>query len=132
VLNHMRELTDAPIFTSVIVQGELMFMAHRSERKGENLARVQLFLRGMTIYSVDYITANIYGNLKADILEYYGPKEKKERRKTRIEALGISDNDLWIAAIALQHSLIIVSADSDFQRISAVRELQLESWESSP
>ncbi|WP_373270749.1 PIN domain-containing protein [Nostoc sp. T09] len=42
--------------------------------------------------------------------------------------LGFDENDLWIAAVALQYSLIVVSADSDFQRIQQVRKLSVESW----
>ncbi|MCM2405099.1 hypothetical protein MMC39_03585 [Anabaena sp. CCAP 1446/1C] len=40
----------------------------------------------------------------------------------------MSENDLWIAAIALRHSLIIVSCDSDFERMRQVREFSLENW----
>ncbi|MBE9053183.1 PIN domain-containing protein [Nostocales cyanobacterium LEGE 11386] len=40
---------------------------------------------------------------------------------------GCSINDLWIAATALRHSLIVVSCDSDFERMQQVREF---SWES--
>ncbi|MEH1839586.1 MAG: hypothetical protein V7L20_12635 [Nostoc sp.] len=35
---------------------------------------------------------------------------------------------MWIASIALQQNLTIVSADSDFQRIQQVRILSIESW----
>jgi tRNA(fMet)-specific endonuclease VapC len=126
----MAQLGDALISTCVIARGELIFMAQRSERKSENIIMVQAFLSGMVVYSLDGGTADIYGDLKASILEQFGPKERSERRRTKIEALGVSDNDLWIAAVALQHSLTIVSADSDFKRISAARELQLETWTS--
>lgn len=42
--------------------------------------------------------------------------------------LGFDENDLWIAAIAYQHNLIVVSADSDFQRIQQVKTLSVDSW----
>lgn len=130
VLNHIAQLGDAFISTCVIARGELIFMAQASERKAENLERVQAFLGGIVVYPLDDGTAYIYGDLKAAILQHFGPKERRERRRTRIEALGVSDNDLWIAAVALQHGLTIVSADRDFKRISEVREFQLETWTS--
>lgn len=77
---------------------------------------------------MDRETADIYGQFNAEIIEHFGPKEKSKRRKTRIENLGIGENDLWIAAIALRNGLTIVSADSDFQRMGEVRELAVESW----
>ena len=43
--------------------------------------------------------------------------------------LGFDENDLWIAAIALQHRLTIVSSDSDFPRIQqVVKSISVESW----
>ncbi len=128
VLSRLAQLGDSSISTCVIARGELIFMAQRSERTSENLVRVQAFLSGMVVYPLDDGTADIYGDLKASILEQFGPKERREKRRTKIEALGVSDNDLWIAAVALQHSLTIVSSDSDFKRISEARELQLETW----
>jgi predicted nucleic acid-binding protein len=68
--------------------------------------------------------ADTYGKLKADVLRHFEAK----RRKTRIEHFGISDNDLWIAAIAQYYDLVIVSTDSDFTRIKEVTPLQLEQW----
>ncbi len=72
-------------------------MAARSQQRQANLALIQRFLLGLNIYSIDQTTAEIYGNLKAAVFDRYVPKDKAQRRKTKINQLGISENDLWIA-----------------------------------
>ncbi|AKG21294.1 type II toxin-antitoxin system VapC family toxin [Calothrix sp. 336/3] len=128
ILNRLLEVENSLISTCVIVQGELIDMAVRSQRQQSNLALIVNFLRGIYIHNIEKETANIYGQLKADLFDRFAPREKNKRRKTKITDLGFGENDLWIAAIALQHNLTIVSADSDFQRIQEVRTLSLESW----
>lgn len=128
ILRRIAEVENTLIATCVIVQGELIDMAERSQRQETNLALVKRFLQGIYIYNVDPVTADIYGSLKAAIFDQFGPKEKTKRRKTKITELGFDENDLWIAAIALQHNLTIVSADSDFERIQQVKALSVESW----
>ncbi|MGB3532349.1 MAG: PIN domain-containing protein [Microcoleaceae cyanobacterium] len=61
-------------------------------------------------------------------MKQFAPKEKSKRRKTRLIDIGFDDNDLWIAAIAIQHNLILVTTDSDFQRIKTVINLSIETW----
>ncbi|CDM92679.1 MAG: type II toxin-antitoxin system VapC family toxin [Limnospira sp. PMC 1291.21] len=114
--------------TCVIVQGELILMAEKSAQKTQNLANVNDFLQYLRIYLTDETTAVIYGQIKAALFDQFAPKEKSQRRKTKIRDIGFDDNDLWIASIAWQHNLILVSADSDFQRIQTVRDLTVESW----
>ncbi len=103
-------------------------MAARSQKQQINLALVRNFITGIYIYNIDQETANTYGQLKAALFNQFAPKEKSKRRKTKIADLGFDENDLWIASIALQQNLTIVSADSDFQRIQQVRTLSIESW----
>jgi hypothetical protein len=74
----------------------------------------------------------IYGQLKSDIFNCFAPTDVSKRRKASITSLGFGDNDLWIAAIALQHQLTLVSCDSDFQRMQQARSFPLESWMSKP
>ncbi|MGB3295916.1 MAG: PIN domain-containing protein [Phormidesmis sp.] len=82
----------------------------------------------MSIYRLNDEIADLYGQFKADIIRHFGPKDRPKRRKTKIETLGMSDNDLWIACTALHHNLIVVSTDSDFSRMQIVRAFSLESW----
>lgn len=128
VLNRLAEIGGSIIATCAIVQGELVDMAERSQRQESNLTLVRNFLRGIYIYNIDQETANVYGQLKAAVFNQFAPKEKNKRRKAKITDLGFGENDLWIAAIALQHNLTLVSADSDFKRIQEVKTLSVESW----
>ncbi|WP_085930364.1 PIN domain-containing protein [Anabaena sp. PCC 7938] len=80
------------------------------------------------VYSIDNQTAEIYGDFKSEIIKQFGSQDKRKRQTTKLTEIGISENDLWIAAIALRHSLIIVSCDSDFERMRQVREFSLENW----
>jgi len=128
IINTLKELGETPIATCVIVRGELIFMAQKSERKAENLHQVHQFLNDILVYPVDDETADIYGKLKAAIIDRFGPKSKAQRRKAETTKLGFSENDLWIAAIAQRYGLIIVSADSDFERMKEVEELSIEKW----
>ncbi|MGC9503820.1 type II toxin-antitoxin system VapC family toxin [Baaleninema sp.] len=128
IVDRIFQVGESAVSTCVIVRGELLYMVYKSERKDTNLARVRSFLEDIQIYSIDEATADIYGQLKADIFERFGPKDKRKQRRTRLEHLGISENDLWIAAIALRNRLTIISSDRDFQRIQMVATLSLESW----
>jgi tRNA(fMet)-specific endonuclease VapC len=128
LLRRITELENSLITPCVIVQGELVDMAERSQRREDNLALIYRFLQGIYIYNVDSSTATIYGQLKAALFDRFAPKDKNKRRKAKITDFGFDENDLWIAAISLQNNLTIVSRDSDFLRIQQVRDLKLESW----
>ncbi|MCW5318501.1 PIN domain-containing protein [Nostoc sp. KVJ3] len=128
VANHLRSLGQVQLATSVIVAGELHFMAQNSEQKAANLIKINAFLRRINLYGIDKETTEIYGDFKSEIIKQFGPKEKSKRRTTKLTTIGISENDLWIAATALRHSLILVSCDSDFERMRQVLEFSLESW----
>ncbi|MHC5818013.1 MAG: type II toxin-antitoxin system VapC family toxin [Nostoc sp.] len=128
VANHLRSLGQVQLATSVIVAGELRFMAQNSEQKAANLIKINAFLRRINLYGIDKETTEIYGDFKSEIIKQFGPKEKSKRRTTKLTTIGISENDLWIVATALRHSLILVSCDSDFERMRQVLEFSLESW----
>ncbi len=119
---------DDIVATSVIVCGELMYMAEKSARKSENLLTIRSFLETITIIDINRKIFDTYGSLKAQIFDRFAPKDKKQRRKYKLENIGFGENDLWIAATVIAYNAILVSSDSDFSRIQNVINFSSECW----
>ncbi len=98
------------VFLPSVALGELHFGAAYSGRPKANAARIDDFAVSCTVVGVDAETARRYGGLKGEL-----------RKKGR----PIPENDIWIAACALQHGLILATRDHHFDQIEG---LQLAGW----
>lgn len=98
------------VFLCATVVGELFYGAFKSGRVVANLARLEDFEASNVCFDCDSGTAKIYGNLKHELQGKGRP---------------IPENDIWIAAIALQHDLILATRDAHF---GAIDGLKLEIW----
>lgn len=98
------------IFLSSTALGELFYGAANSGRPEENAARVRRFAATCGVLEVSAETSELYGTIKG-----------------RLRKLGrpIPENDLWIAAAAIQHRLVLVSRDRHFEMIP---DLEIEHW----
>jgi tRNA(fMet)-specific endonuclease VapC len=122
-------LKENTININVTVAGELLYGAYKSSRIAENLDTVYTLLDSVNeIYYVDTDTMAIYGRLKAKLVERFGPTDKNKLRNFKIESLGLGDNDLWIASVAIQHSLILITADIDIIKLNGIEDLVIENW----
>ena len=130
VARRLRELGDAPVATCAIVRGELVYMAMKSRDREKNLSRVDGLLADLDVHPADDAVAEHYGRLKLALLEHFGPRDEAKRRKTKVETLGFKDNDLWIAATAKRHGLIVVSSDYAFRRMAEAGGPPAEVWQS--
>lgn len=94
------------IYLPTIVLGEMHFGAHRSPHPDRNLERIERFVTAVTLLPVEAATSTLYGQLKA-----------------RLMTAGqmIPDNDLWIAALAKQHDLMLVSRDQHFSHVTGLK-----------
>lgn len=90
--------------------GELYFGAQKSAKITENIFRINTFVEEHTVLSCDLETARWYGIIKNQL--------QREGRP-------IPNNDLWIAAIAIQYGLVLVTRDAHFDGIDS---LQIEYW----
>lgn len=90
------------LFVPSISLGELYYGAFKSQRVMENLERLEEFVRENSIIPCDARTAKIYGEMKNAL---------------RSKGSLIPENDIWIAAIAVQHGLTLLTRDAHFRQI---------------
>lgn len=101
------------VFIPSIVPGELYFGAFKSTRAAENVSRVDELAKDRSVLGCDVGTSRHYGELKSAL---------------RAKGRPIPENDVWIAALAVQHGLTLVSRDEHFRQVEG---LKLESVSSS-
>jgi tRNA(fMet)-specific endonuclease VapC len=96
----------AEVFLCAPVLGELLYGAQASARVESNLARLDEFAKAVIVLPCDSGTASSYTAVKFDL-----------RRKGR----PIPENDVWIAAVARQHDLTLLTRDGRFREIEGLR-----------
>lgn len=92
------------------VLGELYLGAYRSSNPSKHAKQINVFLKQCRVLPADNETANWYALIKTGLLKKGKP---------------IPENDMWIAAIAQQHKLTLVTRDKHFNEIDG---LNIESW----
>lgn len=90
--------------------GELYYGALHSGNPARNAARITALVDAGTVLACDAETALVYGDVKTGLRERGRP---------------IPENDVWIAAVAVQHGLVLASRDKHFD---AVAGLPREAW----
>ena len=98
-------LVGADVFLPSIAVGELYYGACNSSRVSANVVKVETFIAANVVVGVDSDTSRAYGNVKAAL-----------RRKGR----PIPDNDLWIAAIAIQYAVALATRDAHFGQVEGI------------
>lgn len=93
------------IFTASIVAGELFYGIENSSRREENLKFYRDFFAACAVLDVTIETAELYGRIKTQLKNKGRP---------------VPENDLWIAAIAMQYELTLVTRDRHFEHIEGL------------
>jgi len=84
------------------VIGELFYGAFKSGRSKANIAKLEGFATANTIIGSGLETGKQYGKIK---------------HRLRKKGTPIPENDIWIAAIAMEHDLTLVSRDEHFTKV---------------
>jgi len=111
----LQKLEETPIafqHTSAINIGEIYYGANRSSRKMQILkAFEEMVFPNVNILPFDRQSGQVFGILKAEL----------EKR-----GIGCSEPDLRIAAVAIQHSLILITGNT--RHFKNVPGLRIEDW----
>jgi predicted nucleic acid-binding protein len=141
VVEHARAVRDAQMRASAITCGEfeggLRMTAGRSIDQSKREKNVkwfnEKFLRN--VCDVTATTRLYYAEIVEAIFSAY-PKPKKRQKTERylVEQLGVDINDVWMAACALEHGLILVTRDGMDKIRQAVEPegLKIENWIDGP
>ena len=108
VKEHLEEVGE--VFIPSIVLGELYFGAWKSRQAERNLAQVNELAIHSAVLACDVGTAQEYGIIKNAL---------------GVRGQPIPENDIWIAAMARQYELILVTHDTHFDKIEG---LAVVSW----
>ena len=92
----------------VIVVGEYRFGFVRSRRRDHLTSLLTELIRQSMVLDVDLTTSEHYGRV---------------REWLRAQGRPIPENDVWIAALALQHGVAIVSRDAHFDEVDGLRRI---------
>ena len=93
------------VFVPIIALGELYFGARKSGQVEKNLTRINEFVINCSILVCDTDTAREYGIIKNTL---------------RAKGRPIPENDIWIAAVAKQHGLTLVTRNLHFSEIQSL------------
>jgi tRNA(fMet)-specific endonuclease VapC len=90
------------LFLPAPVIGELNFGARNSFRADENLGRLSRLIERFLAVDLDAATADAYGRLRLELKRMGRP---------------LPENDVWIAAVCLQHEFPLATRDAHFQAV---------------
>jgi len=108
VLRHLGQETR--VLLSTVVLGELYYGARKSSCVEDNLARIHRLAASTVVLGCDLTTAYQYSVIKNQL---------------RLKGRPIPENDIWLAAIAMQYDLAMVSRDKHFGEVDG---LTWEQW----
>lgn len=124
-------LGEGRVYISRFVQAEILY-GHKVFAGSVDVRRkiIEDAMRAFPLVKdVDKHTAGPYSDIRAALFARFGDRDRegkmKKKRpeslvdKTTSEQLQIQENDLWMAAIAVQHNMGLVS-DDRMERICAV------------
>lgn len=137
-------VSQSPVWLSTIVLAEIeygMKITPEMDIDSQNQVRSEMSNHPLTL-DIDKHTIGPYSDLRAELFKNYSPRDRRGRmtvkwpedlvERTSAKELGVQENDIWIAAQAIQYDLILVT-DDHMLRLAEVSHkldypLQIARW----
>lgn len=96
---------NAPIRLPFITAGELLYGAKKSARPTSNLETYRDFIQSLDLVLATPQTPEIYSSVKLQLESDGHP---------------IPENDIWLAALAIEHEAVLVTNDAHFRYVAGL------------
>jgi len=93
------------VYLSPVVLVELYFGAYRSANPEKHLRKIAIAIQKSKLLTIDATTAEIFVTIKLALFAKGNP---------------IPENDIWIAATAMQHGLPLYTIDKHFTQVEGI------------
>lgn len=93
------------VYLSPVVLVELYFGAYRSANPEKHLRKIAIAIQKSKLLTIDATTAEIFVTIKLALFAKGNP---------------IPENDIWIAATAMQHGLPLYTNDKHFTEVEGI------------
>lgn len=137
-------VSGSPVWLSTIVLAEIEYglkVTPKIDMESKNQVRREMS-KCPLILDIDKHTIAPYSDLRAELFKKYSPRNRRGRltvkwpedlvERTSAKELGIQENDIWIAAQAIQYNLIFVTDDHMSQLVQVSKSLndplQIARW----
>lgn len=94
------------VYVPLIALGELYAGAYQSNRKEIRLKEIEEIFQWSHTMEIDKQTSECYGQIKAALRKSGKP---------------IPENDVWIAVLAKQHQLPLITSDKHFREVKGIK-----------
>ena len=96
----------ALVYLPVVSLGELYAGAYLSDERDFSFGQIEGILKKMRLLNIDQKTAMIFGHIRTELRKKGKP---------------IPENDVWIAALAKQHQLPLITSDKHFREVKGIK-----------
>ena len=126
-------VSHSPVWLSTVVLAEIEYglkITPKMDIDSQNQVRREMSNHPL-ILDIDKHTIGPYSDLRAELFKMFSPRDRRGRLtvkwpenlidRTSAKELGVQENDIWIAAQAIQYDLILVT-DDYMQRLAEVSD----------
>jgi tRNA(fMet)-specific endonuclease VapC len=145
IRSFLESVSSAPVWISIITLAEVEYGLKTAPSTNADLQKNvrEQMSKYLEVLAPDKHTIAPYSDLRSELFKAYAPRDRKGRltkkwpedlfeRTSAKELHGTQENDIWIAALAMQYNLILVTDDRmtplmDVSR-SLIDPLKIAKW----